>query len=185
MVKDVRDWRWSSYHATVGLQHAPDWLAVPTVLSLFTPSTAAARTAYGRFVSAGVGHPSPWAQVRSQIFLGGPDFLERIERLVRGKPVANVPSAQIRPTRPSADEILKHVATTYRVGVDALLDRTHREAYHTALYLLRRAVNEPLPTVAIRFCVSPSRISKIQRAIEQRSVTTAQRHAFTWCKVKN
>jgi hypothetical protein len=38
-------------------------------------------------------------------------------------------------------------------AVLALFDRnmpTHREAYQTAVYLLRRAANEPLQTVAIR-----------------------------------
>lgn len=46
------------------------------------------------------------------------------------------------------------------VRLGALLDRSHREAYQTAVYLLWRAANEPLQTVAIRFRISPSRISK-------------------------
>ena len=41
------------------------------------------------------------------------------------------------------------------------LERSHRDAYQTAVYLLRRAANELLQMVAIRFPVSPSRISKI------------------------
>ena len=34
------------------------------------------------------------------------------------------------------------------------------------MYLLRRPANEPMQTVAIHFPVSPSRISKIQQAID-------------------
>jgi hypothetical protein len=69
--------------------------------------------------------------------------------------------------------------------VGALLHRSHREAYQTAVYLLRRAENEPLETVAIRFRISPSRISKIQRDVDGRQRTPAQIQAFQKCKVKN
>ena len=185
MVTEVDDWVWSSYRATAGLQEPPDWLDVPMVLSLFNASVATARTAYRRFVEEGVSQPSPWAQVTGQIYLGSPDFRERIESLLGGKSLANIPTTQTRPTRLAADEVLQYVATTYHLRVGELLDRSHREAYQTAVYLLRRAVNEPLHTVAIRFRVSPSRISKIQRAIEQRPLTPEQRQTFERCKVKN
>lgn len=104
---------------------------------------------------------------------------------MRGKSLVNVPSAQSRPTRLSGDEVLKQVAIAYRVCLVALLDRSHREAYQTAVYLLRRVENEPLQTVAIRFRISPSRILEIQRDLETRQLTPAQLRAFTKCKVKN
>jgi hypothetical protein len=52
-------------------------------------------------------------------------------------------------------------------------------------FLLRRAVNEPLQTVAIRFRVSPSRISKIQRAIDNHPLSPQQQALFVKCKVKS
>lgn len=48
----------------------------------------------------------PWGYVTRQIYLGGQVFLERIERLVRGKSVAHVPTAQATPTRLSPGAIL-------------------------------------------------------------------------------
>ena len=99
--------------------------------------------------------------------------------------MANVPSAHVHPTRLSADDVLRHVAATYRVRLGTLLDRSHRDAYQTAVYLLRRAANEPLHTVAVRFQVSPSRISKIQQAIERNPFTPEQSQALTRCIVKN
>jgi len=89
MVKEVGAWPWSSYRATVGIHEAPDWLNRDGVLSLFDGEQSRARRAYQRFVAEGVRQPSPWDQVTSQIFLGGSEFLDRVERLVRGKPVAN------------------------------------------------------------------------------------------------
>ena len=185
MVPDAGAWTWSSYRATAGIQEAPEWLDTSSVLSLFDTNQATARAAYQRFVADGVHQPSPWAQVTSQIFLGSPEFLDRIERLVQGKPLANVPTVQTQPTRLSPDEVLQRVATTYRLDVDAVLTRSHRDAFHTAVYLLRRAANEPLQTVAIRFRISPSRVSKIQKAIEALPLTPQQARAFVKCKVKN
>lgn len=75
--------------------------------------------------------------------------------------------------------------STYRLRVNDVLARSHRDAYHTAVYLLRRAANEPLQTVAIRFGISPSRISKIQQAIEAALLTPQQVRVFAKCKVKN
>lgn len=161
MVREVGEWSWSSYRATVGLQDTPDWLDLPAVLSLFNDSVATARTAYRGFVADGVNQPSPWTHV------------------------VNVPSAHVHPTRLSADDVLRHVAATYRVRLGTLLDRSHRDAYQTAVYLLRRAANEPLHTVAVRFRVPPSRISKIQQSIEQRPLTPEQLQVFARCNVKN
>ena len=119
------------------------------------------------------------------MFLGGEDFLIRIVQWLHGKHVANVPSAHVHPTRLSADDVLRHVAATYRVRLGTLLDRSHHDAYQTAVYLLRCAANEPLYTVAVRFQVSPSRISKIQQAIERNSLTPEQSQALARCTVKN
>jgi len=99
--------------------------------------------------------------------------------------LANVPSAQTQPTRLSPEEVLQQVASVYEVATAEVLERAHREAYQTAVYLLRRAANEPLHTVAIRFRVSPSRISKIQRALDGVRLTPQQQIAFTKCKVKH
>jgi hypothetical protein len=50
---------------------------------------------------------------------------------------------------------------------------------------LRRAANEPLHTVALRFRISPSRVSKIQKAMEGAPLSSQQAQAYAQCKVKN
>lgn len=185
MVVEAHKWPWSSYRATAGMQDAPDWVDVSAVLALFDHNTSIARTAYRRFVAEGVHQPSPWKELRGQIFLGNLDFRERIERLLQGKPLLNVPALQTCPTRLCPDEVLERVATTYRLPMHAVLERSHREAYQTAVYLLRRVANEPLQTVAIRFRISPSRVSKIQKAIETTPRSLQQARVFATCKVKN
>ena len=79
---------------------------------------------------------------------------------------------------------MTRVAAVYGIAPTAVLARTHREAYQTAVWLLRRAANEPLNMVAVRFGVSVSRISKIQDAIESTALAPHQRQAMEQCKVK-
>jgi len=185
MVQEVNAWSWSSYRATAGTHVGPDWLDCAAVLSLFDRDPASARRAYRRFVANGIQQPSPWHHVTSQIFLGSPEFLERIERMVRGKSSANVPVAHTQPTRLSSDQVLQQVAAAYRLPVPRIVDRSHRAAYQTAVYLLRRAANEPLHTVAVRFRISPSRVSKIQKAMEAAPLSAQQAQAYAKCKIKN
>ena len=66
----------------------------------------------------------------------------------------------------------------------AITTRSHREAYQTAVWLLRRMANEPLNVVAMRFGVSASRISKVQAGVESAPLTREQRHARMECTVK-
>ena len=51
--------------------------------------------------------------------------------------------------------------------------------------MLRRAANDPLQQMAIRFRVSPSRVSKIQRTVESGPPRPERVAAFKRCKVKN
>jgi chromosomal replication initiation ATPase DnaA len=97
---------------------------------------------------------------------------------------ANVPQAQNNPTRLTAPEIMPRVAAVYGITPTAIVTRTNREAYQTTIWLLRRAANEPLSRVAVRFGVSASRISKIQAARESMPLPPPQRQAMQQCKVK-
>lgn len=162
----------------------PGWLDVAAALSLFDRTMATARTASRRFMAEGIHQPAPWKGLRGQIFLGSSAFRQRIARLVQGTPLTNVPALQPHFTRLSPDEILQHVAATYRLPVAAILAHSHRDANQTAVYVLRRAANEPLQTVARRFRISPSRISNIQKAIQRAPRSLQQTQLFATCHVK-
>ena len=78
MVAAVGEWPWSSYLATAGKMACPDWLAAEQVLGLFSSSDRAqARRAYSRFVAEGVDGPSPWSQLKGQIFSRTESFIGR------------------------------------------------------------------------------------------------------------
>ena len=120
VVAKLDAWPWSSYPATAGTRRAPEWLAVPAVLRRFARSKRVSQRAYRQCVRDGRGQPSPWAQVRGQIFLGDAAFVERVARLVRRPRLANVPAAQTRPTRLTRKEVLARVGNVYGVGLKGM-----------------------------------------------------------------
>ena len=184
MVKRPENWPWSSYRATVGEVTVPGWLDTDWVLGQLGGGRP--RVAYERFVGQGRGQGSPWNKLRGQIWLGDEAFLKRMERLAEGKAPANVPRMHRRPARPNAEAVTAAVLSAYGIANEKRLrSREHQEAFQGWVYLLRRAANLPLQEVAKRSTVSPSRISKIQRAIESAKPSATLRQLLEKCNVKN
>ncbi len=169
MVAAAEDYPWSSYGATAGLADAPDWLDTTGVLEGFADDTAAAADRYRRFVADGAGAAGPWPNLRSQVFLGGEEFLEDVQQRLKdqGADLSNVPQRQQWAARPTAEEVIGRVAYHYGISREDVLDRASRAPFKAALYLLRRVANVPLKEVARMGGVHPSRVSRIQREVER------------------
>ena len=178
-VKRPEQWPWSSYRTTVGELPAPPWLAVEEVRALFP-----GRGAYRRFVEQGIGQESPWAELRGQIYLGGEEFLKRMERRLPGRAVKGIARSHLQPLRPDAGAIEAGVAKAYRISREQVLDRASGEAYKAAVYLLRRAANLPLAEVAKRARISLPRVSQIQAEIEKGKLTEPLKGLVETYKVK-
>ena len=121
MVSHERDWPWSSYRFTAGVNSAPDWLCVRRVWELLGDGAQGGRGAYCRFVREGVHQPSPWKDLRGQVFLGRESFLERMERVAQRQRLDNVPLSQSHPTRVGKEHVLEHVSAAYGLSVEQLL----------------------------------------------------------------
>jgi len=118
MVRAAKDWPWSSYRATAGIEPAPPFLTIDWVLSQFGRSSKTAQNPYRRFVSAGRGR-TVWENLRGQIYLGSDEFIEqhapegsaefreipRVQRLVDRPPLGDF-------VRESTDG--KAIASAYR-----------------------------------------------------------------------
>jgi len=97
MVPAVEDWRWSSYHSTVGMAEAPGWLSIDWLLSCFAKSKKLAMDKYVQFVSEGKGRASPWGELRKQIYLGDEAFVEEMQaRVEPDVDLSEIPSNQKR-----------------------------------------------------------------------------------------
>ncbi len=164
--RSPEDWVWSSYRATAGIETAPEWLETEWILSRFGSEESSPREAYRRFVDRGRGTRSPWNSLRGQIFLGGEAFLDRMQTLVKERPDVGIPRTQLEPKRPTEKDVIGHVSSAYKVPMSEVLYKEHYGAFLAGIYLLRRVANLALKDVAAMAGVSPSRVSQIQRQIE-------------------
>jgi len=105
MVRSAKDWRWSSYRATAGLEEAPDFLTVRWILAQFDLDPTNARKAYRKFVRKGRGI-DVWDELRPGHLLGSDAFAERTAVLLdRQRSVVEFARSQRLAARPSLDEL--------------------------------------------------------------------------------
>lgn len=110
LVRTARDWPWSNYRATAGMTAAPNWLETDWVLAAVAERTQEAQTAYRRFVSDGKNQPSPWEDLKHQIYLGSDAFVEAMQRKMGAdQRLSEIPKTQRRPVaRPLIWYFKKH-----------------------------------------------------------------------------
>ena len=107
IVKDPKDWKWSSYQATIGYRGIP-CLTTDWILSQFGNKQKAFRQ-YLAFVSSGIKTESPLKDTKGQLFLGQENFIDEIKQLMSGKEnLKEVTKKQRYVTRPPLNEILKY-----------------------------------------------------------------------------
>ena len=107
MVKRPEHWPWSSYRASQGLVPAEEFLAVDALLALFASRRSTARERYAKFVAEGIRAPSPWRQLKGQVFMGDEGFVEKMQKLA-GRQLRDdvqIPAAHRRPPPPSLQQI--------------------------------------------------------------------------------
>jgi len=95
MVRAAKDWPWSSYRATSGIVESPDWLSTDGLLLGFAKTRRTAIKRYREFVAAGKNQPSPWEQLRNQIFLGTDQYVDAIQTKLKLKQaLSEIPKVQ-------------------------------------------------------------------------------------------
>jgi putative transposase len=123
------EWRWSSYRQSAGLELPKRWLAVEELLHTFGGANLRGCEEYVRFVNAADASPSPWNHVVAQIYLGSPEWLERINERVASTPRSREhPHAQTRPIRLAMNDVIAVVAKTFDTTPDQLRTGSRREA---------------------------------------------------------
>jgi REP element-mobilizing transposase RayT len=106
MVKHPREWRWSSYCATIGESRAAEWLYAGYIREQFGSSPKEAIRKYQEFVFAQSKRGSPWDDVSGQVLLGGQTFIEEMaERIEEKCSSMEIPQAQRHAGRPTLNEI--------------------------------------------------------------------------------
>ncbi len=79
MVRHTRQWKWSSYHATIGKAPCPAWLHTGWLLRQFGASRPRQIARYIEFVQEGVRGPRIWDHLAGQVFLGSEAFVQSMQ----------------------------------------------------------------------------------------------------------
>jgi len=112
MVRMARDWPWSSYRDTAGYRESAEWLTTEWILAAFGKRRSTALEKYRRFVSEGKNQPSPWEQLRNQVFLGSEQYVEDIKNKIdRGMDLSEIPKSQQRSIPKTLSYYEKHGST--------------------------------------------------------------------------
>lgn len=97
IVDRPEDWRWSSYHATVGAMHHGEWFDSKWVVEQFGASSVSAVKSYRGFVRDGDRAKSPNANVKHRLLLGNESFVEECRTFAEGASgTRHAPRAQRR-----------------------------------------------------------------------------------------
>lgn len=113
MVQDPKHWKWSSYRSTVGLSRRPKWLETDFTMSLFSNDTSDAQRKYEIFVRTGSNRESPYEDVKGDIILGSPQFIDWIwETQTNGSEgMKETPRSQRVVGRPALEDIFERDMT--------------------------------------------------------------------------
>lgn len=152
MVRGAKDWPWSSYRATAGHEEAPACLTTDWVLAGFAKTKAVAQQRYREFVQQGRGQPSPWQQLKNQIYLGDDEFVEEMQcKLDPGQSLKDIPKKHKQsPVKP-----LTYYAERYKER-----DKSMAHAYRSGHYTLEQ--------VGAHFGVSYGTVSRAVKLLENR-----------------
>ena len=120
MMKDIADWPWSSYPATVGSTAPPPWLETDWLLSHFGKQRKRAQGKYIDFVREGIGLPSIWGGLQKQIFLGDEAFINRHLKATKQKErLDDIPRMQKSPLAKPLDYYQQQFPDTRGLGARA------------------------------------------------------------------
>ena len=151
MVRAAKDWPWSSYRATAGLAKGSEWLYSDWILSAFAKRRHTAMDRYRTFVSEGKNQPSPWDELKNQIYLGTEDFVSDMQAKMRpDADLSEIPASHRR----QLPKPLTYYAERYRDR-----DWAITKAYESGGYTLKE--------IGKYFGLHYSRVSRIVRHKEE------------------
>ena len=139
----LRDYRWSSYRAMIGLTKADEWLVTKDTLSRWGTGVREQQREYARHVEQGLMEDiaDPTEKARAQSILGRDRFLDRIRRILLKRGSGDRESQAVRRqlTAESVDAVVNRVARAYKVEPNdvrnATMGQRGNEARQVAMWL--------------------------------------------------
>ncbi len=154
MVRSAKDWKWSSYRATVAQAPKPEWLNTDWILSQFAKTKKVAIRHYREFVQAGKNQTNPMDELRNQVYLGSDQFVGMMQSKVLevDSDLSEIPKVQRTLATFTLQEIMDK-NTDRNAGI--------LEAYQTGLFSMKE--------VGVQFGLHYSRVSRIVNATKRKT----------------
>ena len=126
MVARPEDWTWSSYRARAGLVRCPEWLTIDPLLSQFGSDRPRQQQAWRNFVLEKIEATADLLdRAVAEIYLGTTSWIDRVQAaLDANERSAEHPRAQVHPGRPSLEDVMNAVASTFDTTPGAIA-QTH------------------------------------------------------------
>ena len=177
----LRDYRWSSYRAMIGLARREEWLAVENTVERFGTEERERERGYATFVEEGLLQEvnDPAEEATAQSILGRDRFVDRIRRLMRTRRLRDRECATLHRQLLSERlaKVVERVARAYGIAAQELVRRTMgprgNEARQMAMWLARERCGGAVTTRDIGRAmggVSGSAIGAAHRRIAGRMV---------------
>ena len=86
LVKDPKEWEWSSYHVTSGISSKFRFISTDWILSQFDKANKInAQEFYKQFILEGIGQESPLSRDRKSVILGSAKFINKMSKYLKEK----------------------------------------------------------------------------------------------------
>jgi putative transposase len=138
--KHPAQYRWSSYRATAGLEKGPR-LETRWILGQFAKRRNQAEKAYRNYVLRRMDDPqSPWDKAKHGLYLGGEEFLAKMQSFARENPSLDIPKFQKMLVKPPMEEVLERIAKSRGFKAADLKSGRRKvlEARDIAIYILNQ-----------------------------------------------
>ena len=168
------DYAWSSYRSYIGLEQAPEWLAMGFILGRFGRSLKERRRAYQAFVEERAADkiPNPLKELAYGAILGGEEFVTQMRDKLEGRRADPEVSQLLRAVSTvSLSTVGDMVSAAYGCTTGELMVRGRKghEARDMAIYLSREMTRERLTDIGSYFGgIRPSAVSLACRRVEER-----------------
>jgi len=140
-LRRLREYRWSSYRAYIGVESAPPWLTCGRVLSLAGSRTAAeGQQRYGKFIEEAVREglqETPWEHLIGQVALGTRPWWQKLRARLSGTAREQPQWKAVRP-RASWESVVAEVSRVRGLPWDEFKVKRGDWGRDLAFYLGRR-----------------------------------------------
>lgn len=106
LVKNLVQWKWSSYLSTIGFSKPESFLATDWILGHFGNERKDAQQQFKEFVISGIGLASPFGKVAHRSILGSPQFIyEMWEESKESAMLKEIPREERNVGQPSLEDL--------------------------------------------------------------------------------